>query len=218
MEKRATEEGRLKAKIVLCGDGGVGKTTLVHAFVHGRPPRNTKLTVGVQHFVKEVEVDSRRIKLVIWDLGGEQRFRLLAPIFLRGAKGAIFVFDITDPGTFERLDDWLKTVLEHVGDVPRVLVGNKVDLEQMRLVDRGLAEDYARRRGFIGYVETSAKQGLRVEQPFFMLARHIIGRCAEASEGRDRGLARALLGAPQGRPLAAQGCRPGDPRGDQACR
>lgn len=161
--------------MVLCGEGGVGKTSIASRLVGAGFNPLQRLTVGVSHFTKELHLDSGCVRLVLWDLGGEERFRFLAPVFLRGARGAVFVFDVTREETFERLDDWLGVVLSTVGDIPRVLVGNKVDLGELRVIPRGYAERYARSRGFLRYFEVSAKDGLDIEAPFVELARIIAG-------------------------------------------
>lgn len=125
--------------------------------------------------MKELHTSDGPVRLVLWDLGGEERFRFLAPVFLRGAKGAVFVFDVTREETFEHLEDWLDVTLATVGDIPRVLVGNKVDLEELRVVPRSYAELYARKRGFLAYCEVSAKAGVNVEAPFMRLIEFLIG-------------------------------------------
>ncbi|RLE94003.1 MAG: hypothetical protein DRJ96_09710 [Thermoprotei archaeon] len=165
-----------RVKVVLCGDGGVGKTSLARVFTGSSFNPLQRLTVGVAHYVREVSTSDGSLTFVIWDLGGEERFRFLAPIFLRGAEGAVFVFDVTRDETFTDLEGWLEVVLNTIGDVPRVLVGNKVDLADLRVVPREVAEEYARHRGFLAYFETSAKAGINVEQPFLRLAEALARR------------------------------------------
>ncbi len=167
-------EEELKIKIALCGEGGVGKTSLATVFVgEGFNPK-MRLTVGVQHFFKDAQSGGRRIRVTIWDLGGEHRFRFLAPTFLRGAKGLVFVFDVTREDTFLSLPKWLEIAKSVVGDVPRLLVGNKVDLQDLRVVPKETAEDYARREGFIGYVEASARLNFNVKEIFTLIVKEIV--------------------------------------------
>lgn len=163
-------------KVVLCGDGGVGKTSIANRFIGSAFNPVQRLTVGVAHYTRELQLDDGPIKIVIWDLGGEERFRFLAPVFLRGARGAVFVFDVTREETFEHLEEWLEITVSTIGDVPRILVGNKVDLEDMRVIPRSFAEQYARSRGYIGYYEVSAKDGFNIEVPFIHLLKAVL-RC-----------------------------------------
>jgi len=161
-------------KIVLCGEGGVGKTSIASVYTGGVFNPYMKLTVGIDYFTKMTIVDNTPYKIVIWDLGGEKRFRLLAPVFLRGARGAVFVFDITREETFTSIPEWLKITREVVGDIPKVLVGNKVDLDYIRMVPRSIAESYAEKEGFIAYIETSAKNNFNINKPFDLLINQII--------------------------------------------
>ncbi|HDI74862.1 MAG: hypothetical protein DRJ52_04295 [Thermoprotei archaeon] len=161
-------------KIVLCGEGGVGKTSLAHRFTKGVFPRDIRLTVGIEHFTKVVKIAGENLKVVLWDLGGEYRFRFLAPVFLRGACGGVFVFDVTRVSTLYKLNEWLDIFRQYVGEVPSVLVGNKIDLKNLRNVDRERAEKYAVSRGFLGYYETSAKNNEGVDEPFIALLEAIV--------------------------------------------
>ncbi|RLE93892.1 MAG: hypothetical protein DRN04_05360 [Thermoprotei archaeon] len=161
-------------KIVLCGEGGVGKTSIAYRFTKGEFPTDIKLTVGIEHFTKVIEVNGKQAKIVLWDLGGEERFRFLAPVFLKGAKGGLFVFDVTRLTTLFKLDEWLKIFREQVGDVPVVLVGNKVDLSESRAVFREAAEEFAKTKGFLAYYEVSAKTGVNVEEAFMHLIKAVL--------------------------------------------
>ncbi|RLE59082.1 MAG: hypothetical protein DRJ35_06575 [Thermoprotei archaeon] len=169
---------RSTIKISLCGNGGVGKTSIARAYATSDFFPNERITLGIQHFFKKVEFNSNQYYLAIWDLGGEKRFRFLAPAFLKGAKGIIYVFDITREETFLDLTKWIEIARQIVGNVPSVLVGNKLDLEQYRVVKREVAEEFAREQGMLAYVETSAKMKLNVEKPFQILLERILGRDA----------------------------------------
>ena len=152
-------------KVALCGPGGVGKTSLARRFTGQQFSPSERLTVGVQHFFRELR------------LGGEHRFRFLAPTFLGGAKGIVYVFDLTREETFLEIDEWRKVSEGVVGRVPSVLVGNKADMP--RAVARGEAEAYALRVGMLGYFETSALTGAGVEEAFTALLRAILGLAAQ---------------------------------------
>ncbi len=159
--------GRLK--VVLCGEGGVGKTALARAAA-GKAG-GAGMTVGADFHAMELGGE----RVIVWDVGGEERFRFFAPIALRGASGVLYVFDLTRPATLDALEGWVGIARRELGDGhPAVLVGNKVDLG--RRVDREAAEGFAEREGMLGYVETSAKEGINVVVPFSVLVDGIRGR------------------------------------------
>ncbi len=154
----------------------MGKTSLAKVFSGQQFNPSERLTVGVQHFFTKIYIGGMERTIAIWDIGGEHRFRLLAPAFLRGSAGVVYVFDITREETFLELDKWRGLVEKVLGGVPAVLVGNKADLKELRVVHRDVAEDYARRYGMLGYFEVSAREMFEVDKPFIVLLQRIISR------------------------------------------
>ena len=148
-------------KLVLCGQGGVGKSSLASAFVGEEFKKH--MTIGADFYFKVVS----GVKTVIWDLGGEERFRFMAPPALKGAHGVLYVFDLTRPSTLDALCDWFSLAKEVLGDHSAALIGNKADLP--RKVDREAAEKFARERGMLFYMETSALTGAGVNEAFTRL-------------------------------------------------
>jgi len=165
---------RKPLKIVLCGEGGVGKTSIAYRFTKGTFYDAMRITVGIEHFTKVIRINGKEVKIILWDLGGEERFRFLAPVFLKGARGGVFVFDITREETFLKLEEWYSIFRQQVGNSPAVLVGNKIDLEEFRVVLRDYAEEYAKSKGFLGYYEVSAKNNINIEKPFIDLIKYIL--------------------------------------------
>jgi small GTP-binding protein len=161
----------MRHKVSFCGPGGVGKTSLARRLTGGGFSPSERITIGVAHFVKIVETDDGGLTLVIWDIGGEERFRFLAPLFLRGTRIVVYVFDVSRYETFVEIDVWRRLVEDAVGRVPGILVGNKVDLP--RVVARGEAEAYAMETGMLGYFETSVATGAGVDEVFWALVRAV---------------------------------------------
>uniref|UniRef100_UPI00358DDB9D ras-related protein Rab-30 n=1 Tax=Myxine glutinosa TaxID=7769 RepID=UPI00358DDB9D len=157
-------------KIVLIGNAGVGKTCLVRRFTQGLFPPGQGATIGVDFMIKTVVVDGTKVKLQIWDTAGQERFRSITQSYYRSAHALVLTYDITNEETFTCLPDWLKEMETHAAtDVPRVLVGNKLDLTSSRQVSRERAEEFANVHNLC-YVETSAKEADNVEQLFLELA------------------------------------------------
>ena len=161
---------KLQFKLPIFGDAGVGKTTLTHRYLHGLFKQSYHGTIGVDFFLKKLELNGKNISLQIWDFAGEEKFRFLLPGIINGANGTIFMFDITRYVTFENLSNWLsvfKTANEnHNQTVPALLVGSKTDLEGIRTVPSKEAKAFAQDNNLSGYIECSSKNGENVEELF----------------------------------------------------
>ncbi|TFF90144.1 MAG: GTP-binding protein [Promethearchaeota archaeon] len=167
-----------KLKILLCGDGAVGKTSLIHRFVQEHFKADYKLTVGVDILTKDVSLErqgeEQTATLSVWDIGGQQRFEFIRSTFYKGAAGALLIFDLTRYGTFKPgVENWLNEVKKFAGDIPFLIIGNKADLEEVREVDTNEAKIFAEENNSI-YIETSAKTGQQVDESFKKLTRNII--------------------------------------------
>lgn len=110
-----TNEPAISLKILIVGESGVGKSSLLLRFVDGRFDLNSHSTIGVDYKTKMVNVDGTKVRLALWDTAGQERFRALTQSFYRGAHGVIFVYDITKRHTYIKLHDWLSE-LESYGD------------------------------------------------------------------------------------------------------
>ncbi len=154
-------------KLIIFGDGGVGKSTLIERYVHGTFKTDTKVTIGVQFLVKRFRVDGgTSVDLQIWDFGGEDRFRFLLPAYCRGAAGGIFMFDITAPSTLYHLGDWLPVVMRREKLFPILAVGTKLDLDPHRKVRKEEEVSIARDRHLPEILEVSSKTGENVDRVF----------------------------------------------------
>jgi len=161
-------------KIVIAGNGRVGKSSLVHRYVAGQFNRSYSVTIGADFASREVDIGRETVRLVIWDLAGQRRFHVVRDGFYRGAKVVILVFDITDRQSWEDLPLWEREVTRRVPEAPIVIVGNKTDLEHQRVVPREVARRWAQQRRY-GYVETSCATGAGVDDLFVGVAHLAMG-------------------------------------------
>ncbi len=165
-------------KVVMLGDGAVGKTALTIRFTQNHFDSDYKRTIGSDFAVKHLNVPERdaAVTLQVWDLAGQPRFEIVRQSFYRGARGGLLVFDVTRRRTFLNLDRWRQESFEAIGsDIPMVVVANKVDLNDSRVVSREEAEEYANKIGSF-YVESSALTGENVEAAFAKLCITMIDR------------------------------------------
>ena len=165
-------------KVPLLGEAAVGKTSIAKYLSGGVFREDYELTVGVDIFIRFLQYDGLTFKLLLWDIAGQRRFSPLRKIFYRGAKGALVVFDITRPETFKMIPSWINDLQKHEPNTPFVLVGNKLDLESRRVIDRDSGEKLARYYN-TAYFETSAKTGEGVlEAVRYLIKRIALKRAA----------------------------------------
>mmetsp|Transcript_11910 Transcript_11910/g.38100 ORF Transcript_11910/g.38100 Transcript_11910/m.38100 type:complete len:213 (-) Transcript_11910:42-680(-) len=165
------ESGRVFTyKLVLLGETAVGKSSLCMRFVRDVFNEYQESTIGAAYFTQTVPVDGDVIKFNVWDTAGQERYHSLAPMYYRGAKAGVVVYDITSMDSFERAKAWV-TELQREGSLNMViaLAGNKLDLEHSRQVPTEVARSYAAEQG-IFFMETSAKTAMNVAELFSMIA------------------------------------------------
>jgi len=160
-------------KIVVIGEAAVGKTSLVKKFCEGAFLEGYKTTIGSDFYVKNFSIGDTQVSLSLWDLAGEHRFKSVLPTFCKGSNGAIICFDLTRRKTYIRLAEWIEFLWEITGLIPSVLVGNKADLQDLRVVNSEEAKQYAQQCG-MEYFESSAKNGDGVIDIFEALTKKII--------------------------------------------
>jgi small GTP-binding protein len=159
--------GRLPIyKTVLVGEGGVGKTSITVRYTENRFDEEMKMTIGVNFASKKMTIDGSNVTLMLWDLGGQPRFRDVISDYFKGARIAVAVYDATRNFSLQRLSDWLNRVKENAPDCQFIFVGNKIDEREN---DSGVsleeAAEMAREYGAV-CMEVSAKTGEGVAEMF----------------------------------------------------
>ena len=159
-------------KLLMIGDSGVGKSSLLLRFASDQFEESYMTTVGLDFKIRTVEVDGKVVKLQMWDTAGQERFRTITSSYYRGAQGIIVVFAVDDQKSFENVKTWVTEIERYAGEgVVKLLVGNKCDLES-RAVTTEDAEKFAAELN-MQYMETSAKTAVNVEDTFMRCAREI---------------------------------------------
>ena len=166
-------------KIMMLGDASVGKTSLTIRYISGFFLEDLKLTIGVDFYSKTTSFKGKKVKLQIWDFGGEERFRFLLHQYCKGANAAFFLYDITNRLSLDHLPDWTQIIREHAGDVPIMLIGSKVDLKQYRVVSREEGILAAKKYNLSAFVELSSKTGENVEEVFTLITETLFERYME---------------------------------------
>ncbi len=153
-------------KIIIAGEGGVGKTTLLFKYINGTFLQDTSMTIGVQFHTKYACYGGNNYNLAIWDLSGQERFRFMLSSYIQGARAAILLYDTTWMGSINNLDEWIKILRKETKDLPILLCGTKIDLVTHRSVSENYARSYLESSNLFDYIEVSAKTGENVEKVF----------------------------------------------------
>ncbi|KAJ0403882.1 hypothetical protein ATCC90586_002598 [Pythium insidiosum] len=166
-------------KLIILGDSGVGKTSLMNQYVNQKFTNQYKATIGADFLTKEIMLDDKLVTMQIWDTAGQERFQSLGVAFYRGADACVLVYDITNPKSFEKLDSWRDEFLAQSGPrdpdaFPFIVLGNKVDKESDRRVLKQKAQQWCQAKNAtqpIQHFETSAKEATSVEEAFQTIAK-----------------------------------------------
>jgi len=165
-------------KILVAGQGGVGKTTLLTRIVTGKFVQNTAMTIGVEFHLLNLtlgnEDDKIQTVIQLWDFGGQERFRFMLDSYVAGARGALLLYDMTRLRTLDGLEEWVKIVRTHDPDLPILFVGTKLD----RVEDITVSDDYAKEflepLNMFDHMKISSKDGTGVDQAFKKITRKVL--------------------------------------------
>lgn len=158
-------------KVVLVGDTKVGKSCILSSFVNGTFDRNMPVTIGAAFLTKAVATDTGLVRLQLWDTAGQERFRSLAPMYYRTSDVAILVYDVTSRDSLEGLREWAGEIADKAPTTMKtVVVGNKIDLVDQRVVTWEIGEAFAESIQAVHYGETSAMSGDGIKEVFNVIA------------------------------------------------
>ncbi len=176
---------KIKRKIIILGEGGVGKTTLLHRYVNNVFVDSTKMTIGTDFFIKKVDIsndndDKYQLTLLIWDFAGQERFRFILNEYIKGAECIILAFDLLRLATLYRIKNWIGLLKEGgVWGDPKIkyfLLGTKKDLitDDINTISQEQIDEFKEKFNADSYFETSSLNGLGVEEFFTYVAKSMI--------------------------------------------
>ncbi|KAL5013273.1 hypothetical protein ScPMuIL_007543 [Solemya velum] len=174
-------------KVIIIGDPTVGKTSFVQRYVNDGFRRDYKMTIGVDFALKVIRwSDNHSIKLQLWDIAGQERFTSMTRVYYKDAHACIIMFDLTQRNTFRNAVNWKKDLdskctLSNGCPVPCLLLANKCDLPDKK-VDQVEVEEMCKEHDFVGWTETSVKEGLMIEESMRFLAEEMMNNHTELSE------------------------------------
>lgn len=198
-------------RLLTLGDSGAGKSSLLLRYTQNEFTHEYMPTIGIDFRLKTIEVKGKTIKVQVWDTAGQERFRTITHNYYRGAHGIALVYDTTHRGSFDNIRKWIQDVHTYAeNSVNLVLIGNKIDLEQKKVVEtdegQALADEYD-----IKFFETSAKAGTNVDEAFTTLVtsvcdRMFVGGSAAASKDSGSSAAAVKVTDDNSQPAGKKGC------------
>lgn len=165
----------IDAKVIIVGNSYVGKTSLVHRYVHGEHSGNLGQTIGAAFYSLTKQINGKNVKFFIWDTAGQEKFRSICKMYYRGAKACLCVCDVTDKKSFDDIEYWVNSVRESASDdVKIILLANKTDLNQSfwKVTEKEINEK-AEKLG-IEYLLTSSITGANITKSFEILGDHYV--------------------------------------------
>ena len=172
-------------QILIIGDSSVGKTCLIQRYANGIFKEDYTTTVGLDFHTKQEMINNLTVSIKLWDTAGQERFKALTPSFFRNAEGVVLAYDVTNSESFDNLKFWINSIKTNLFEknifIPIIIIGNKIDLEDMRDISKDIANKFAKENNF-KYFETSAKTGEGVDEAFRDLVNQILANSDKNEE------------------------------------
>ena len=166
-------------KYIIIGDPSVGKSNLLMKFAHNKFTEEYQATIGVEFAAKNIEFDQKTYRIQIWDTAGQENFRSITRAYYKNSVCAMVVYDITNRDSFENIQSWIEDIrTQSPKTVLIILIGNKIDLDDRRVISYDEGNEFAIKNGLI-FGETSAKTGEGIEQIFKKSAQDIAKKMNE---------------------------------------
>lgn len=172
-------------KLLIIGDSGVGKSSLLLRFADNTFSGSYITTIGVDFKIRTLEIDGEKVKLQIWDTAGQERFRTITSTYYRGTHGVIVVYDVTNGESFANVKRWHHEIEQNCNMVKRILVGNKNDDPERKVVLTEDAQRFADQMD-IKLFETSAKENINVEEMFNEITKMVLQSKRESKEKQQQ--------------------------------
>ena len=161
-------------KVILVGATGVGKSSLLSRFIDKESDDPTTTTIGIDYKTKQITTRNKDVRLLIYDLSGQDRFLSLGNLYYRTCQGVIFVYDISRRETFDNIESWISEIEQYVQPgTQKILIGMKNDLEAEREVPFSEGREFAKRNG-MRFFENSSRNSNQIEVPFLYLTNKIL--------------------------------------------
>ena len=178
-------------QILLIGDSSVGKTSLIQRYANGIFKEEYLATVGLDYYTKQEMINDITVLVKLWDTAGQERFKALTPNYFRNAEGVVLAYDVTNSESFENLKFWINSIKSNLGEknifIPIIIIGNKIDMEDMRDITKEDASKFAKENNY-KYFETSAKTGEGVDEAIRDLVNQVLANSDknEAAKGERK--------------------------------
>ena len=166
-------------KYIIVGDPSVGKSNILMKFAHNKFIEDYQATTGVEFGAKNIEIKDQIYRIQIWDTAGQENFRSITRAYYKNCVCAMVVYDITNSNSFQHIQNWIEEIQEQSPKtVLIILIGNKIDLEEKRVISYDEGNEFAIKNGIFFY-ETSAKTGVGIEDVFLNSVKEISKKIKE---------------------------------------